>query len=487
MISPKPEIAKRFSFNNKADEKSETAQTPLRRVSADSARRPAASANSNASGLNKQEMDLVRRFSSELQFKSLNDLKSSKIIGSEAELEKELSSLDSETTASTQIENEKVQPSKSGQKDNSNLFPSLDPLESRRLEEEFEKLAKEEEETVDIEAEKLLSETLEQVSVFKSSKKSPISSNSSSRKSSVDHSSPRKASFQNEEIAKALEDSAECSVEPAEAVNKVVISKPTRLSIEPKVVNEPVPKDSSSDADEFQDEINFDPTISSGHLGYKEGGFRNTPIAIRGNESVSQTPTVQLNQTSVHDTSIEAMTETEAENMLSTELLQKRKKILSDEQAEEVVTLLTPDKELPPIPLGAKEEEGHTTSSDIGSSIDSWTVPGNKTTAGQAVDSALDKLDSLVYNTKSSSEEVVKDVKKQISVEKVKETFYDEQNDVHYFADGHYWFEIPAIDITSALEELPDHCYKPPGKIRFSDVPVKQYSTFAIDEYDRYD
>ena len=32
---------------------------------------------------------------------------------------------------------------------------------------------------------------------------------------------------------------------------------------------------------------------------------------------------------------------------------------------------------------------------------------------------------------------------------------------------------------------LPDSCYKPPGRIKFSKEPIIQFSTFAVDDYDR--
>ena len=41
------------------------------------------------------------------------------------------------------------------------------------------------------------------------------------------------------------------------------------------------------------------------------------------------------------------------------------------------------------------------------------------------------------------------------------------------------------IDITSALEELPENCYKAPRRLRFSDGPVRLYSTHAVEDYDR--
>ena len=60
-------------------------------------------------------------------------------------------------------------------------------------------------------------------------------------------------------------------------------------------------------------------------------------------------------------------------------------RVLSDDQAQEVTSLLTPpDKELPPIPRSSVEPVSQT--SEIGSSIDSHSIADQSS-------SALDKLD----------------------------------------------------------------------------------------------
>ena len=107
-------------------------------------------------------------------------------------------------------------------------------------------------------------------------------------------------------------------------------------------------KNDDVEADEFQDEIQFDPTISSGQLGFREGDFRNTPIKL-GDRSESVQPTTPVPLPPEHV--IEAMTPTEAESLLSTKIAEKN--VISDEQAQEVSALLTPDKELPPTPIDA--------------------------------------------------------------------------------------------------------------------------------------
>ena len=59
---------------------------------------------------------------------------------------------------------------------------------------------------------------------------------------------------------------------------------------------------------------------------------------------------------------------------------------------------------------------------------------------------------------------------------------------VQYFSDGHYWCEIDPINSSSAEDEqTPDTAiyYKPPTRIKFSRDPIKQFSTYSIDDYDR--
>ena len=133
---------------------------------------------------------------------------------------------------------------------------------------------------------------------------------------------------------------------------------------------------------------------------------------------------------------------------------------------------------------------------------------------------AVDKLDSLVYQEEAGrvsemacsdyvsadSYQLAEDpltasadsVASEPTVVQVKEKrkpdaepnpkcYYDEDADVHYFTDGHYWFETNPIDTSSPLENTPQanlH-YKPPSRLAFSTAPVRQFSTFSVDEYDR--
>ena len=53
--------------------------------------------------------------------------------------------------------------------------------------------------------------------------------------------------------------------------------------------------------------------------------------------------------------------------------------------------------------------------------------------------------------------------------------------------DGKFWFEIDPIDGSSLSDEttMGDIYYKPPSRIKFSKDPIKQFTTYSIDDYDR--
>ena len=144
-----------------------------------------------------------------------------------------------------------------------------------------------------------------------------------------------------------------------------------------------------------------------------------------------------------------------------------------------MVLLLTPDKELPPIPTD----------------VPATPSPKAAIKTPTVLDSALDKLDNLVYSgaptstadlDETSVPEMEVGCSKTNNVpNRLTETFFDPKANVHYFNDGHYWFDVSAIDISSALEELPVSCYKPPNRLRFSTGPVRLFSTHSVDDYDR--
>ena len=63
-----------------------------------------------------------------------------------------------------------------------------------------------------------------------------------------------------------------------------------------------------------------------------------------------------------------------------------------------------------------------------------------------------------------------------------------EENQIQYFSDGHYWCEIDPINSSSAEDEnVPDSeiYYKPPTRIKFSREPIRQFTTYSCEDYDR--
>ena len=62
------------------------------------------------------------------------------------------------------------------------------------------------------------------------------------------------------------------------------------------------------------------------------------------------------------------------------------------------------------------------------------------------------------------------------------------EDQIQYFSDGHYWCEIDPINSSSAEDEnVPEGeiYYKPPTRIKFSRDPIKQFSTYSCEDYDR--
>ena len=237
--------------------------------------------------------------------------------------------------------------------DESALFQSLEPAECSKIEEEFEKL------TTETDLEKILESELEEKQ--RSERANSLGSSPVKRKLPSPETSSAASSipFADEDTISALIPEPANRESAEEAVNVEVTKRPSDLATSPtsgddlpdlkaKDVQDATAKiqsvfrgfqarkaakqeevlspdsnkdtsgsynsvkikpslDSSSEVDEFQDEIHFDPTISSGHLGYSgEGGFRNTPIKL-DNKPQSATPIYENSR------DVEKMTRSEAE------------------------------------------------------------------------------------------------------------------------------------------------------------------------------
>ena len=264
--------------------------------------------------------------------------------------------------------------------------------------------------------------------------------------------------------------------------------------------------DISSDVDEFQDELSFDPTVSSGVCGVLGGGFRATPV------TVGVCPTPQLGKAdgcptpqpvpAVTKAPVEEMTPTEAEVMLADKLMERRSRagsVLSDEQAQEVERLLSPETDLetleprpaPPVRTSSKDDfKEDSLDTAAVEKLDSLVYTSNKLDTEASSDyvsaDSFELIEAAIEKTETKR--VVSSISKEkSSVQPNPECYFDEDAKVHYFTDGHYWFEMAPIDENSPMENSPSanlH-YKPPSRLSFSTGPVLHYSTFSIDDYDR--
>ena len=63
----------------------------------------------------------------------------------------------------------------------------------------------------------------------------------------------------------------------------------------------------------------------------------------------------------------------------------------------------------------------------------------------------------------------------------------DDAENLHLLDDGNFWLEIDPIDASSLSDEttMGDIYYKPPSRIKFSNEPIKQFSTYSSEDYDR--
>ena len=132
---------------------------------------------------------------------------------------------------------------------------------------------------------------------------------------------------------------------PARPVPNFVMPPPSSSSS--SVPNLKLDSSSEDVEDEFQDELQFDPTISSGHFGVAGGGFRSTPVTVGVCPTPqpltpAPTPRPEVPDKPVDEMTkpVDEMTPGEAENLLADRLMERRSRagsVLSDEQAEEVI------------------------------------------------------------------------------------------------------------------------------------------------------
>ncbi|XP_076661907.1 protein phosphatase 1 regulatory subunit spinophilin isoform X2 [Halictus rubicundus] len=240
-----------------------------------------------------------------------------------------------------------------------------------------------------------------------------------------------------------------------------------------------------------------------------------TPSKTNLNQAVSVTP--------------DTMTADEAENLLSSRILEKKIRqgsaLLSDEEAQEIARLLSPTVSAEAVNDGnsidknkeldkerEREDQDNTPDwlSDVLSAPDTSLI--NSTTNDYSLshrsrsDLTIDSLtESQVGSVTGSESGLLGSVS---SLNDTHETNDDTEtehqdeymppmpgkivlveNGVHYFEDGHFWMEVAGIPESD--EEKDDYSATSPirkmnKKVTFDTGPMRVYSTHSVNEYDRH-
>ncbi|CAI6343414.1 unnamed protein product [Macrosiphum euphorbiae] len=193
------------------------------------------------------------------------------------------------------------------------------------------------------------------------------------------------------------------------------------------------------------------------------------------------------------------MTPDEAEQLLSTKILEKKSisqdNLLSDEEAKEIKKLLSPSDN---DQLNTSDWMSEVLSIESNDNVNNQSRELNETHDNYnnmedfQVDDSWEqsyetKTDTLSANNESAEfdeYEVDGDLykSKEFIPEPTREVY--EEGGVHYYEDGHFWMEVPGLPERDSDDE--SHIVvKQNMKVKFSADPIKVYSTFSMGEYDR--
>ncbi|BET02951.1 SAM [Nesidiocoris tenuis] len=239
------------------------------------------------------------------------------------------------------------------------------------------------------------------------------------------------------------------------------------------------------------------------------------------------------------DTSL--MTPAEADHLLSTRIVENRampgETLLSDEEAQEVARLLSPPQELEDSrsnvsPTEHQQVTMETSSETVGVADDEpdWLKDvlqashSSLLSGTGAINMSVDTLEDCTSQMSASLDDL-DPCRSDLDIEgieltprptaiivtsppqhngsllhhkppaiepKEEDTTYTpipykevgEEGGVHYLEDGHYWMEVAGLDDLDSEPEVP--CpVKINRKVQFSQGPMKVYSTFSVNDYDR--
>ncbi|XP_046688595.1 LOW QUALITY PROTEIN: neurabin-2-like [Homalodisca vitripennis] len=190
---------------------------------------------------------------------------------------------------------------------------------------------------------------------------------------------------------------------------------------------------------------------------------------------------------------IETMTPDEADNLLSSRILAKRSRsheaLLSDEEAQEVVRLLSPEKDkdepewLQDVLSASLDNRlvSEVRQEDSLLAVSTATMEDSSQFGSQSDLLSVNSLDDL--DSKGEEEEEEEEDPYQGFVPEPNREVYEEKG-IHYYEDGHFWMEMPGLQ-ESESEEDANIPVKANTKVTFSQGPIKVYSTFSMSEYDR--
>ncbi|XP_014248295.1 neurabin-1 isoform X2 [Cimex lectularius] len=259
--------------------------------------------------------------------------------------------------------------------------------------------------------------------------------------------------------------------------------------------------------------------LSAGHTpqddanaGILDGGLLDVQNIQYADEETSEDKNV--------DTSL--MTLAEADQLLSSRIVENRvgtvETLLSDEEAQEVVKLLSPPQE-EESPSPSDHQQMDTSSETIGVADDEpeWlrdVLQASQTSLLSAVECSVDTLEECTSQLSASLDDlepsrteceiegveltpmphaiIVSPVQSSQAQETEQSPLCNpapfkevgEEGGVHYLEDGHYWLEIAGLDENDLDADVP--CpVKPNRKVQFSQKPIKVFSTFSVNEYDR--
>nr|CAD7260975.1 unnamed protein product [Timema shepardi] len=191
------------------------------------------------------------------------------------------------------------------------------------------------------------------------------------------------------------------------------------------------------------------------------GSFVPTPIARL--EEQSPPPSLTPSLTKSLD-GPDTMTPDEAENLLSS----RQESLLSDEEAQEVVRLLSPTED--------KEPEDPEWLADVLSVTSDSLIQESTLDYRSRSELSVTMEDSMTSSHIGSQTGSESGLLGSVIIE----------NGVHYFEDGHFWMEVPGLPESDDEEEL-DYPMpvKKNTKVTFSTGPIKVFSTFSVNDYDR--